>query len=87
MQAVFWWLRTVVRCGRVSGLEMRPLIAAGLYGDLRIASLSGLRALWRAARYRFARSRLVDRCPLPSFDLLTSSAHPSVADQAATGFL
>jgi hypothetical protein len=33
-----------VRCGRVSGLVMRPSLAAGLYGDMRIASLSGLRA-------------------------------------------
>lgn len=32
----------------MSGLLMRPLFAAGLYGDVQIASLSGLRA--RGAR-------------------------------------
>ncbi len=49
-----------IRCGRVSGLVMRRFVAAGLYGDMRIASLSGLRAFWRSGRCRFWRSRLVD---------------------------
>ena len=75
----------VVRCGRVSGLVLRPFIAAGLYGDMRIASLSGLRAGRRSGRFRFSRSRLVDRCPLPSFDLLTSPAHPPAAGSGGGG--
>jgi hypothetical protein len=86
MQADSWvgWGHAI-RCGRVSGLMMRPFIAAGLYGDMRIASLSGLRAGRRSGRFRFSRSRLVDRCPLPSFDLLTSPAHPPAAGSGGGG--
>lgn len=43
--------------------------AAGPYGDVRIATLSGLRARGARRGTGCSRSRLFDRCPLPFVDL------------------
>ena len=55
----------VVRYCRLSGLLVRPLVAAGLHGNTRIGSKSDLRASKRLASCWFSPSRLVDRLPLP----------------------
>ena len=54
-----------VRYCRMSGLLMRPLLAAGPYGVREIGSKSGKRTRKPSAIYWFFRSRLVDRLPLP----------------------
>ena len=52
---------------RMSGLLMRPLLAAGPYGVREIGSKSESRAQWPSRASWFFRSRLVDRLPLPEF--------------------
>ena len=55
---------SLVRYCRMSGLLMRPLLAAGPYGVREIGSKSDKRARRPSAIYWFFRSRLVDRLPL-----------------------
>ena len=55
---------SLVRYCRMSGLLMRPLLAAGPYGVREIGSKSDKRAPRPSAIYWFFRSRLVDRLPL-----------------------
>ena len=56
---------SLVRYCRMSGLLMRPLLAAGPYGVREIGSKSDKRARRPSAIYWFFRSCLVDRLPLP----------------------
>ena len=55
---------SLVRYCRMSGLLMRPLLAAGPYGVREIGSKSDKRAGRPSAIYWFFRSCLVDRLPL-----------------------
>jgi hypothetical protein len=54
----------VVRCGRVSGLEDAALVAAGLYGDMQIGTISLTRARRHFVRELVRPIRSRDRLPL-----------------------
>ena len=54
---------SLVRYCRMSGLLMRPLLAAGPYGVREIGSKSDKRAHWPSATYWFFRSVLSTVCP------------------------
>ena len=69
-----------VRYGRMCGLLMRHLLAAGPYGVREIGSKSKRRARWPFEAYWFFRSRLVDRLPLPC---PTSCLHSPVGTSVA----
>src|SRR3954469_22749847 len=60
----------VIGCGHVSGLQVRPDMAAGRYGDTRTWRKSLKRALSSVALVAFPGPDLTDHLPLPS---MTSS--------------
>ena len=70
---------SLVRYCRMSGLLMRPLLAAGPYGVREIGSKSDKRARRPSAIYWFFRSRLVDRLPLLRSCVLLSPSPGSVS--------
>src|SRR3954471_9032968 len=80
----------VIGCGHVSGLQVRPDMAAGRYGDTRTWRKSLIRALSSLALVAFPGPDLTDHLTLPFVDLLTRPTFPQLrrpmlAQIAATG--
>src|SRR3954466_13334526 len=70
-QEDFERLDHVIGCGHVSGLQMRPDMAAGRYGDMRTGRKSLKRASSSLAFVAFPGPDLTDHLTLPFIDLLT----------------
>src|SRR4051794_14261818 len=68
----------VIGCGHVSGVHVRPDMAAGRYGDTRPWSKSFERALSSLALFAFPGPDLTDHLTLPFVDLLTRSTFPKL---------
>src|SRR4051812_27551545 len=69
-QEGFERLDHVIGCGHVSGLQVRPNVAAGRYGDMRTWRKSSVRALSSVAFVAFPGPDLTDHLTLPFVDLL-----------------
>ena len=67
----------VIGCGHVSGLQVRPDMAAGRYGDMRTWRKSLVRALSSLASVAFPGPDLTDQLTLPFVDLLTRPTFPT----------
>jgi hypothetical protein len=68
----------VIGCGHISGLQVRPDIAAGRYGDTRTWRKSFERALSSLASVAFPGPDLTDHLILPFVDLLTRPTFPKL---------
>src|SRR3954453_6148822 len=68
----------VIGCGHVSGLQVRPDMAAGRYGDTRTWRKSFERALSSVASVAFPGPDLTDHLTLPFVDLLTRLTFPKL---------
>src|SRR3954462_10075717 len=68
----------VIGCGHVSGLQVRPDMAAGRYGDTRTWRKSLIRALSSLALVAFPGPDLTDHLILPFIDLLTRPTFPKL---------
>src|SRR5215212_8348140 len=77
-QEGFERLDHVIGCGHVSGLQVRPDMAAGRYGDTRTWRKSLKRALSSLALIAFPGPDLTDQLTLPSVDLLTCPTFPGL---------
>src|SRR5215212_443947 len=75
-QEDFERLDPVIGCGHVSGLRVRPDMAAGRYGDMRTWRKSLVRALSSVAPVAFPGPDLTDHLTLPFVDLLTRPTFP-----------
>src|SRR3954470_19716571 len=75
-QEDFERLDHVIGCGHVSGLQVRPDMAAGRYGDTRTWRKSLIRALSSLALVAFPGPDLTDHLTLPFVDLLTRPTFP-----------
>src|SRR3954452_11249904 len=89
-QEGFERLYPVIGCGHVSGLQVRPDMAASRYGDMRTWRKSFVRALSSVAPVAFPGPDLTDHLILPYVDLLTRPTFPQLrrpmlAQIAATG--
>ena len=71
VQVVSERLKHVIGCGHVSGLDMRPIMTAGRYGDTRTWRRSLKRAVSSVDITAFPDPDLTDHLPLPFVDLLT----------------
>lgn len=72
----FEQLDRVIGCGHVLGLEMRPLMTAGRYGDARTWRRSTTRAVSSLEFIAFPGPDLTDHLTLPFVDLLTRPTFP-----------
>src|SRR4051795_5516650 len=75
-QEGFERLDHVIGRGHVSGLRVRPDMAAGRYGDTRTWRKSFVRALSSVAPVAFPDPDLTDHLTLPFVDLLTRPTFP-----------
>src|SRR3954451_8067446 len=83
-QAGFERLSHVIGCVHVSGLQVRPDMPAGRYGDTRTWRKSLKRALSSVALVAFPGPDLTDHLTLPPVDPLTRPMFPrAVSDQVA----
>src|SRR3954462_11279626 len=87
-QEDFERLDHVIGCGHVSGLQVRPDMAAGRYGDTRTWRKSLVRALSSLASVAFPGPDLTDHLTLPFVDLTRPTVpklrRPMLAQIAAT---
>ena len=80
VQEVFERFDRVIGCGHVSGLFVRPDLAAGRYGDARILRRSNHRALSSLGIHAFLDPDLTDQLTLPFGDLLTRPTLPRLLE-------
>ena len=80
VQEVFERFDRVIGRGHVSGLFVRPDLAAGRYGDARILRRSNHRALSSLGIHAFLDPDLTDQLTLPFGDLLTRPTLPRLLE-------